>query len=78
MKILHWSWTMLHSTSIGKIFMVSQCRSVVGWKVVVGLEIVAYVATHKLSLLHLIGTLMTKSFISHAFMLTAFLYSHCI
>ena len=38
-----------------------------GWKVVIGLEIVASVATHKLSLLHLIGTLMRKSLISHAF-----------
>ena len=78
MKILHWSWTMLHSTSIGKFFMVSQCRSVMGWKVVVGLEIVAFVATYKLSILHLIGTLMIKSLISHAFLLTSFFYSHCI
>ena len=77
MIILHWSWTMMHSTSIGKILMVSQCRCVVGWKVV-GLEIVAYVSTHKLSLLHLIRTLMSKSIISHAFLLSSFLYSHCI
>ena len=44
----------------------------------VGLEIVAYVSTHKLSFIHLIGTLMRKSLISHAFLLSSFFYSHCI
>ena len=72
MKIL------LSPTSIGKFFMVSQCRSVVGWKVVVGFEIIASIATHKLSLLHLIGTLMSKSLISHVFLLASFFYSHSI
>ena len=67
MKILHWSLTMLHSTSIGKIYMVSQCKSVVGLKVVVGLEILAFVSTHKLSLFHLIRTLRSKSLIIEAF-----------
>ena len=71
--VLSSSRTLLNSTSIGKIFMVSQCMSVVGWKVVVGLEIVASISTHKLSLFHLIGTLLRKSLISHAFMLSFFL-----
>ena len=58
--VLPWSMTTLYSTYIGKIFMVSQYRCVVGWKVVVGLEILASISTHKLSLLRLIGPLFNK------------------
>ena len=71
LKVLHWSWTLLRTTSIRKILMVSQSRCVVGWKVVVGLEIVASTAIHILSFLHLIGTLMSQSLISYAFLLTS-------
>ena len=77
MIVLSWSRTLLPSTSIGKILMVSQCKCVMGCKVVVGLEIVAYVATYKLSLLHRIGTFLSKSLISHAFLLSSFFYFHC-
>ena len=59
-----------YSTSIGKIFIASQCRCAVSRKVVVGLEIIASIATHKLILLQLIRTLMSKSLIIIAFMLT--------
>ena len=45
MIVLSWSRTLLPSTSIGKILMVSQCKCVMGWKVVVRLEIITYVAT---------------------------------
>ena len=47
--------------------MVSQCWCVVGWKVGDGLKIVALVAIDKLSFLHLIRTLMSKSLTSYAF-----------
>ena len=50
--------------------MVSQYWCVVGWKVGVGLKVVAPVAIDKLSFLHLIGTLMSKSLISYALLLT--------
>ena len=45
--------------------MASQCWCVVGWNVGVGLKVVAPVAIDKLSFLHLIGTLMSKSFIGY-------------
>ena len=76
LEILYWSWTLLHSTSIRKILMVSQGRCVVGWKAVIGLEVVAYVSIHLPSFLNLIGTLMSKSLIIYAFMLTFFHSSH--
>ena len=43
LKILSWSWTLLHSTSMRKVLMVSQGRCVMGWEVVVGLEVIASV-----------------------------------
>ena len=38
---MSWSWTLLHSTSIRKVLMVLQGWGVVGWKVVLWLEVIA-------------------------------------
>ena len=49
---------------------------VVGYKVIVGLEVIASTAIHILSFLNLIGTFMSKSLISYAILFTSFHSSH--
>ena len=78
LEILQWSWTLLHSTSIRKNFMVPQGWCVVFWKVVVWLDVVASIPINKLSFLYLIETFMRKSVISRTFLPSTFLYSYFI
>ena len=78
LEILHWSLTLLHSTSITEIIMVPQGWGIVGWKAVVWLKVVASIPINKLSFFNLIGTFTSKSLISSTFLLSTVHRSHFI
>ena len=61
MTSLNWSWTLLHSTSIGQVCMIPQGKCVMGWEVVVGLEVVTPIPIQLLNFLNLVWTFMSKS-----------------
>ena len=78
LKILNGSLILLHSTSIRKVLMVPQGWGIVGWNVVILLEVIASIPINKLCFLNLIGTFMSKSLISSTFLPNTFHHPYFI
>ena len=77
MKVLHWSWSFLHSFSIRQVLMVSKGWCVMVWKVVVGLEVIDPIIFQLLNFFPLIGTFLSKSLIN-TFLFCTFHSTHFI